>query len=213
MEEKYVVLGAGGHSKIILDILKLNQKEICGLTDAEFQEGDFCMGYPVLGTDAVLTVLYQQGIENAAMGIGHIGNPQIRNRIYEEVGRIGYRFPNIIHPQAVCSETIQMGRGNLLAAQCVVNPEVVLGDLCIVNTAAVVEHEVVVGNGVHIAPHATVLGAAQIGHNSFIGAGSVILQGVKVGDNCIIGAGSIVRKDVENNSVIVGNPGRLIKRR
>lgn len=213
MEEKYVVLGAGGHAKIVLDILKLNHREICGLTDAGFQEGFTCMGYPVLGTDKVLSDLYQKGIKNAVMGIGHVGNPKIRNQLYEEVKQIGYVFPNVIHPKTVLAETVQVGEGNLFAAQCVLNSEVVIGNLCIINTASVVEHEVIIGNGVHVAPHATILGGAQIGDNTFVGAGSVIFQGVHIGSNCVIGAGSIVRKNVENNCVIVGNPGRLLKRR
>lgn len=213
MEEKYVVLGAGGHAKVVLDILRLNQKEICGLTDAGFQDGNVCMGYSVLGTDDVLDELFHRGINNAVMGIGHVGNVKIRNKVYNDAKKIGYVFPNIMHPHAVLAKTIQMGEGNLFAAQCVVNPEVMIGNLCIVNTGAIVEHECMIGNGVHIAPNATILGAATIGNNTFIGAGSVVLQGIHIGSDCIIGAGSVVIRDVDDNSVIVGSPGRLLKRR
>lgn len=213
MEEKYIILGAGGHAKVALDILRLNQKNICGFTDAGFQEGDICAGYPVLGTDTILTELFQQGIKNAVMGIGHIGDTAIRNNVYDCVKKIGYIFPNIMHPRAMIAETAQMGEGNLLAAECVLNPEAIIGNLCIINTGAIVEHECVIGNGVHIAPHATVLGAAKIGDNSLVGAGSIILQGVQVGCDCIIGAGSVVVKDVDDNSVIVGSPCKLLKRR
>lgn len=213
MEDRYIVLGAGGHAKVALDILALNQRKVYGLTDAGFQEGSTCAGYPVLGTDVILTELFQQKIQNAVMGIGHVGNTTIRNNVYDYAKKIGYTFPNVIHPRAIAAQTVQMGEGNLLAAECVLNSEAMIGNLCIINTGAVVEHECVIGNGVHIAPHATVLGTAKIGNNSFVGAGSVILQGVHVGHNCIIGAGSVVLRDVDDNSVIVGNPGRLLKRR
>ncbi len=46
----------------------------------------------------------------------------------------------------------------------------------------------------------------------FMGAGSTILPGVTVGENAVVGAGSVVTKDVEDNTVVAGNPARLIKR-
>ena len=168
MDKKIVVLGAGGHAKIILDVLKLNHMNICGLTDAASQGEQFCLGFPVLGNDGILPELFEQGICNAAMGIGHVGNPNIRNAVYNTAKQIGYSFPNIIHPQAVLSETVKAGEGILFAAQCVVNADAVVGNLCIVNTAAVVEHDVVIEDGVHVAPHATLLGMVHVGKNSFI---------------------------------------------
>lgn len=213
MDDKFVVLGAGGHAKIILDILTLNQKIISGLTDAVMHSGDMCMGFPVLGNDDILSELYSKGTRSAAIGIGHVGNPEIRNRVYEVAKKIGFSFPNVIHPMTYIANTVHMGEGNMFGAYCTVNPDTNIGDVCIINTGSVIEHEVIIGNGVHIAPHATVLGASHIGDNTFVGAGSVILQGVHIGDNCIIGAGSIVLKDVKDNSVIVGNPGRFVKRR
>jgi acetyltransferase-like isoleucine patch superfamily enzyme len=51
-----------------------------------------------------------------------------------------------------------------------------------------------------------------IGNNCWIGQNAVILKGVTIGYNCIIGANSVVTKDVETNSVVAGNPARLIKR-
>lgn len=50
-----------------------------------------------------------------------------------------------------------------------------------------------------------------IGSQTFIGANSIIMPGVKVGDNCIVGAGSVVTKDVPDNSLVVGNPARILK--
>jgi acetyltransferase-like isoleucine patch superfamily enzyme len=49
-----------------------------------------------------------------------------------------------------------------------------------------------------------------IGDNVFLGANSVILPGIIVGDNVIIGAGSVITKNVPSNSVVAGNPARVI---
>ena len=51
-----------------------------------------------------------------------------------------------------------------------------------------------------------------IGKDTKIGAGTVVLPGIEIGDNCLIGAGSVITKDVPANSVVVGNPGRVIRK-
>lgn len=47
--------------------------------------------------------------------------------------------------------------------------------------------------------------------NCWIGAGASILPGVTVGENAIVGAGSVVTKDVEANTIVAGNPAKVIK--
>lgn len=53
-------------------------------------------------------------------------------------------------------------------------------------------------------------GRITIGNNCFIGAGTIVLPGVTIGDNCIIGAGAVVTKSFPPNSIIGGNPARII---
>lgn len=56
----------------------------------------------------------------------------------------------------------------------------------------------------------TKIGLVRIGNNCFVGAGSTILCGVSIGDNVIIGAGSVVTKSIPSNSVVAGNPAKVI---
>lgn len=50
----------------------------------------------------------------------------------------------------------------------------------------------------------------RIGRNCFIGGRSLILPGVTIGDSCIVGAGSVVTRDVPPNSIVAGNPAKVI---
>lgn len=52
----------------------------------------------------------------------------------------------------------------------------------------------------------------HIGHRAWIGAGATILPGVTVGENAVVGAGSVVTRDVEPNTIVAGNPAKLIHR-
>lgn len=52
----------------------------------------------------------------------------------------------------------------------------------------------------------------KIGKNCFIGCNSIILKGSELGDNCVVGAGAVVAGKFEANSIIAGNPARVIKK-
>ncbi len=52
----------------------------------------------------------------------------------------------------------------------------------------------------------------HIGNNCFIGCNSIILKGTELGNNCVVGAGAVVAGKFEDNSVIAGNPARVIRK-
>ena len=52
----------------------------------------------------------------------------------------------------------------------------------------------------------------EIGKNCFIGCNALILKGTRLGDNCVVGAGAVVCGEFEADSVIAGNPARVIRK-
>lgn len=74
------------------------------------------------------------------------------------------------------------------------------------------KYSVRVGNNVTVG-HNAVLHSCEVGEGSLIGIGALILDGSVIGKNCMIGAGAVIppHTKIEDNSVVVGNPGRVIR--
>lgn len=50
-----------------------------------------------------------------------------------------------------------------------------------------------------------------IGYSCVIGVGATIMGGVRIGNHCIVGSGAVVTKDVLDNTIVAGNPAKLVK--
>lgn len=202
-------IGAGGHAKVVLEIL-LQQKycHIIGLLDAEAARwGKTLLGVPILGGDGELDKLI--GSENITaffIGVGAIKSLALRRKLYEYALGKGLTPLDIVHSSAHISSHATLGAGVTVMAASTVNASSSIGDNVIINTGAIVEHDCTIGNHVHIATGACLSGGVEIGDESMIGAGSVIRQGIHIGNRAVVGAGAVVVKDVPDDCVVVGNP-------
>jgi sugar O-acyltransferase (sialic acid O-acetyltransferase NeuD family) len=209
---KVVGVGAGGHAKVIVDILqRRGGYEIVGLFDRDLQLwGSEILGVPVIGGDELLPE-YLDKVRNAFFGIGSISSSAHRKRIFEKVVGLGFTPIVAVHPGATISDAAILGDGSVVMPGAVIAPGAKLGKNVIVNTGAVIDHDCEIGDHVHIAPGATLSGAVRVGHGSHVGVGATIIQGVKIGCDSIIGAGAVVIADVTDGVCVVGVPARKIK--
>ena len=83
-------------------------------------------------------------------------------------------------------------------------------DVIITENVFLITHEGSICLIHHENPKLDLFGTIKIGNNSFIGMNSLILPNTTIGKNCIVGAGSIVRGNIPDNSVVIGNPARVI---
>jgi UDP-perosamine 4-acetyltransferase len=208
-----IVLGAGGHARVLISVLKTLNMDILGITDlAPAKIGDMINGITVLGDDDNILHYSPDSIE-LVNGIGSISSTDKRKTIYEKFKYHGYSFANIIHPSAIIMDNVQLGEGVQIIAGAIVQTASVIGDNTIINTGAIVDHDCIIGEHVHIAPGAVLSGGVHIGARSHIGTSATVIQGVKIGCNTIVCAGAVVIEDIPSGVKALGIPAKLIERR
>ena len=198
---KLIIIGASGHGRVVADIAKK-----CGYDEIVFLDNNpnlsICAGYPVLGTDSMVSQL--EGDLFIA-----VGNGQIRKKLMERDA--DRRFPVLIHPNAVVADDVEIGYGSVVMAGAVINPGVQIGKGAIINTCASVDHDCEVADFVHVSVGAHVAGTVTIGENTWIGAGATVSNNVNICGTCMIGAGAVVIKDIDESGTYVGVPARRSK--
>ena len=206
-----VVIGAGGHGRVVLDILnKLPLYRVVGFigsnTDLAGRRVD---GQPVLGTMADLLRLQAElRITGAIVAIGGNG---VRRAFAEEVEQMGLRLINAIHPSANVAASVTLGRNIVIAAGVLVCAHCQIGDSAILNTGCIVDHESMIGTAAHVCPGARLAGRVAVQAGAFVGIGATIIQSVRIGHEAVIGAGAVVIQDVPPLATVVGVPARTIK--
>lgn len=209
--KKIILIGGGGHSKVIIDIINsTNEYEIVGIIDKN-PKANNVLNIPILGDDKILDELITKDVEYAFIAIGICEDINLRNVLYNRIKEIGYKFPTLIHEKAIVSPYSQIGEGTCVMAGAVVNPNVIIGTNSVINTGAIIEHDCFVGDNTFISPGAILAGGAKINNNCFIGMGSKVLEGITIGNNVTIGAGAVVINDIPNNTTAVGVPAKIIK--
>ena len=210
---KVIGFGAGGHARVIIDILtSIGGFDIAGLLDEDRSLWNTeVLGVPVLGEDGLRDDVYQRGIRHAFIGLGSIKNAEPRKRLYELARTSGFELVRAIHPSAVVSKYASIGDGPMIMAGAIVNPAARIGDNVIINSGAIVEHDCEIGDHSHLATGARLGGGVAIGEGSHIGLGASIREGIRIGAGAIVGAGAVVIEDVPDRTVVVGVPARVLK--
>ena len=200
MSNKINIIGYSGHSYVCIEIALLNNFIINGYCDLNKKsKNPYNLSY--LGEEKNMNTKQDVFI--------CIADNIIRNNIYKSLPSLDFNI-NLIHPNSIISNTVDIGFQTLICAGAIINSQVKIGNGCIINTGSIIEHECEIGDFSHIAPGAVLSGNVVIGKRSFIGANCIIKQGVKIGCNVTVGAGAVVIDDILNNTKVVGNPSRYI---
>jgi len=205
MSAGVVIIGGGGHAKVVIESLRASGKSVAVIVDADPTPREV-LGVPVVGDDLKLPELKGQGFSELFVAIGD-------NRLREKLGRkaqgLGFSLVNAIHPSAIVSPTARIGEGVAIMAGVAINADSRIGDLAIINTGAVVDHDCRLGVACHLGPASALAGTVSVGERAFLGVGARAIPGVSIGADTIVGAGGVVVRDLPDNVLAVGVPARI----
>lgn len=209
-KKEVIIYGAGGHGKVIADILEYSFfYEVKGFLDGNKEEGEVFFGYPVLGDESYFN-------DNANTNcIVAIGDNWVRSLVVKKILSVcpDVNFINAIHHSAQIAEGVKFGEGNVVMANVVINSDTKLGNHCIVNTKSSIDHDCDIDNFSTIAPGATLGGNTNVGEYSTVSLGANVIHGINIGKHTVIGAGATVLNNVESHAVAYGTPAKVVRKR
>jgi UDP-perosamine 4-acetyltransferase len=206
-EDRVVILGAGGHAKVVIELFRAQGRAIAGLIDLDPAPRSV-LEVPVLGAAAALPGLVASGLHHAFVAIG---DNLARERVARQAVELGLNLVNAISPAANVSPTARLGQGVAIMAGAVVNADAVIGDLAIINTAAVVDHDCHLERACHVGPGAALAGNVRLAHGVLVGVGATVMPGCAIGAGAVVGAGACVTADLPAGVVAAGVPARVLR--
>lgn len=207
-----LIIGAKGFAKEILEgIHQLNQTDNLAFYDDINNDVNGLLYYkfPILKTIEEASTYFNTTDNRFTIGIG---NPVLRKKLYDKFIDLGGVFTSTIHGSCIGSYEVNIGIGSNLLWGVTISNNVKIGIGAILYYNSIVTHDCRIGDFVEISPGATILGRCKIGDYCQIGANVTVLPNLKIGNNVILGAGAVIIEDVPDNCLVVGVPGKIIKK-
>jgi UDP-perosamine 4-acetyltransferase len=208
MTKPVVILGGGGHARVVIDALRCAGHVIAGVIDPKAEVAkSLPAGITWLGADLSKARAAEVQL---AIGVGSLeanaGGPRIR--LFGEAKAAGFEIVSFRHPSAIVAGDVELGEGSQVMAGAILQPRVRIGINSIVNTGASIDHDCWIADHVHIAPRVVLSGTVEVGTGCHLGTGAIVIQNVRIGDWSMVAAGAIVTRDVPPGARVAPGPQR-----
>lgn len=208
-----VIIGAGGHARVILSILNYDSKiKVVGFIEKKRRPKETIEGLPIFDIFSLPELVKKRKIRGAIMGIG---DNSARAEYFQKIRKLekyGLEIINAIHPSAIIEKNVKIGKGTVIAAGVVICNNTKIGNNVIINTGAIIDHDSIIEDHAHISPRVAVGGKVTIKRFSWVGIGTSIIHNLTIGESSIVGAGAVVTKNIPKYSLAIGIPTKVIKK-
>ncbi len=207
---KLGVYGASGHAKEIFDLVtemdpnKERWSEIVFVDDTK-ERGIFqgCSRLPFQ------ELCEEYSSEEIEFCIG-VGEPRLKEILFEKVEKAGYAFTNIVYPGSYISPSVKFGRGIIIKRHVSISSDTDIQDNVCILSNVTIGHDVIIGKHSQIASNAFIGGHVTMGDRTYLGTGSMLREEITVGEGVIVSMGAVVLKSVSDYVTVMGNPARII---
>ncbi|PTK29409.1 acetyltransferase [Staphylococcus hominis] len=203
MSQPIILIGKGGHSKVIKDIIEAGkQYYVAGYLDHAINE--YYMDKEVFYDNLDNIEQYK----DEYFFVIAIGNNYVRQKLFNSLDIPVNQYATLVHPSAIVSSSAKVECGTVVMPYAVINADTTIGKHVIINTGAIIEHDNNIADYVHVSPNATLAGGVTVGEASHIAINAGALPLVEIGSHCIVGAGATVINHVKSESTVIGTPAK-----
>ncbi len=202
---KLLILGCGGHAKVITDIARSQ-----GIKDFSYQDINIEIK-TFLGKD----VIHEEIKNYNGYFFVALGDNFLREKVTNDFQKANPNAKNatLVHPTSHISKNCTIGVGTVVMPMCVINSSSKIGNGVIINTKSSLDHDNYLMNYSSCAPGVVTGGNVFIGDRSAVAIGVIIKHDIKIGSDTVIGAASYVNKNIPANCLAYGTPVKVIKKR
>jgi len=213
---RLIILGGSGIGMIAAWLAEEQGYEVHGFLNDSLST-DMQIGlkkkYAVVGTTQGLPSFIERGYH---VFVAYVGLQNERTT-YEKIQALEIpksQLATLIHPTACFSrQHCIVGDGVLMAPYVQMSPDVCIEDQCILLGSSFVGHNSHLAHRAHLATNSVVGANVHVGRGVHVGSNAVIREKVKIGNYALVGSGAVVLNDVPENTVVVGNPARVLRMR
>lgn len=165
-ETKYVIYGAGGHARVLRNLLTSTDSSaelLCFFNDAEKPHE----------VDGTVVFPYSAAVFPEAVMLLGIGSAKIRKSLAEKVS---HRIATLIHPSAFIADDVELGEGTVVLPQAVIQSGAKIGKHVIINSHVCVDHDAVVEDYVTTYPGVYIGGEALVGEGCLLNPNAVVMR-------------------------------------
>ncbi|HAF28031.1 MAG TPA: hypothetical protein DCG75_03190 [Bacteroidales bacterium] len=217
MNRKIIILGGIGAGLIAASIIDLiDDMELLGFINESEpigkELGDFERKFKVIGRDKDIPEFLKDECTYVFSAFLDMKNKEASYNRLKKLGIPEEKFINLQHPSAIVPKGYcKVGHGVMFAPLSQLSPDTTVSNNCILLPNSFLGHNSFMDEFSSIATNSVVGAHVHIGKGVHIGSNATIREKVKIGDFSFVGMGSVVLEDVPNNSVVVGNPAKILR--
>ena len=211
MSKRVVIFGVGELAELAHFYFTNDSNfEVCGFTiDKNLIIDDDFKGLPIVDYENVCNI-FPPTEYHMFIAIGYSNLNKNRREIYEDAKKKGYNLASYVSSKSTSWPGLEVGENTFIMEDNSIMPFCKIGNNVLVWVNSMLAHHMIIKDHVTIASHCSIGGKVVIEEMAFIGQNSSIRDNVKIGKGAVIGTAANVVKDVDNYTLMIGNPAKPI---